>query len=198
MSRPFSDASFAAAADPSAPAALAARLRARWLALAPREQALVRGAAVLVAAALLWWLALAPALQTLRSAPARHAVLDAQLQRMLALQNEAERLKGVPRADQGNAARALQSAVTERLGSTARTNVLGERATVTLTGTPAGALAPWLAQVRSNAKSVPQEMHLLRANAPPGSAPAAAPVAAAAAPATARWDGTLVLALPPR
>lgn len=198
MSRPFSDASFAAAADPSAPAALAARLRARWLALAPREQALVRGAAVLVAAALLWWLALAPALQTLRSAPARHAVLDAQLQRMLALQNEAERLKGVPRADQGNAARALQSAVTERLGSTARTNVLGERATVTLTGTPAGALAPWLAQVRSNAKSVPQEVHLLRANAPPGSAPAAAPVAAAAAPATARWDGTLVLALPPR
>ncbi len=208
MNRPFSDtfSSSSAAADPSAPAALAARLRARWLALAPREQALVRGAAVLVAAALLWWLALAPALQTLRSAPARHAMLDAQLQRMLALQGEAERLKGVPRADPDNAARALQSAATERLGSTARTNMLGDRATVTLTGAPAAALAPWLAQVRSNAKAVPQEVHLVRATAPPGSTPAlaAAPVAgtaaaaAAAAPATARWDGTLVLALPPR
>ena len=179
MNRPFSDTA-SAAADPSAPAALAARLRAHWLALAP-------------------------ALQTLRSAPARHAVLDAQLQRMLALQGEAERLKGVPRADPDNAARALQSAATERLGSTARTTVLGDRATVTLTGAPAGALAPWLAQVRSNAKSVPQEVHLVRATAPPVSAAApvlatapAAPVAAAAAPATARWDGTLVLALPPR
>ena len=164
-----------------------ARLRAQWQALAPREQALVRAAAALVAAALLWWLALAPALQTLRSAPARHAVLDAQLQRMLALQGEAERLKGVPRADPDNAARALQSAATERLGSTARTTVLGDRATVTLTGAPAGALAPWLAQVRSNAKSVPQEVHLVRSNATP-------PAGAAAA----QWDGTLVLALPPR
>ena len=210
MNRPFSDTA-SAAANPSAPAALAARLRLHWQALAPREQTLVRGAAVLVAAALLWWLALAPALQTLRTAPARHAVLDAQLQRMLALQDEAERLKGVPRADPDNAARALQSAATERLGSAARTNVLGDRATVTLTGAPAGALAPWLAQVRSNAKAVPQEVHLVRATAPPVSAPAAvpvaapaagsavaAPMAAATAPGDVRWDGTLVLALPLR
>ena len=167
-----------------------ARLRAQWQALAPREQALVRAAAALVAAALLWWLALAPALQTLRSAPARHAVLDAQLQRMLALQNEAERLKGVPRADPDNAARALQTAVTERLGTSARMALLSDRATVTLKGTPAGALAPWLAQVRSNAKSVPQEVHLVRANAVSGTPDAAS--------ATAQWDGTLVLALPPR
>ena len=211
MNRPLPD---TAAADPSAPAALAARLRAHWQALAPREQALVRGAAVLVAAALLWWLALAPALQTLRSAPARHAVLDAQLQRMLALQGEAQRLQGTPRADPDNAARALQSAATERLGSTARTTLLGDRATVTLAGAPAGALAPWLAQVRSNAKAVPQEVHLVRAPvAPASTAPAATPASFAAAPAaapgtgaaaaasatpTARWDGTLVLALPPR
>ena len=44
-----------------------------------------------------------------------------------------------------------------------------------------------LAQVRSNAKSVPQEVHLVRSNATP-------PAGAAAA----QWDGTLVLALPPR
>ena len=189
MSRPFSDTSSSAAAQPAA-TGLPAQLRSHWQALAPREQALVRGAALLVAAALLWWVALAPALQTLRTAPARHAVLDAQLQTMLALQDEAERLKGVPRADPDNAARALQTAVTERLGSSARMNLLGDRATVTLKGTPAGALAPWLAQVRSNAKSVPQEMHLLRGTA--------APLASATADSTAHWDGTLVLALPPR
>ena len=70
MNRPFSDTA-SAAADPSAPAVLAARLRAHWLALAPREQALVRGAAVLVAAALLWWLALPPQHRIAGNAPLR-------------------------------------------------------------------------------------------------------------------------------
>ncbi len=190
MNRPSSALSFPASSSAAAAAspALAARLRARWQALAPREQTLLRGAALLVAAALLWWLALAPALHTLRTAPAQHAVLDAQLQHMRALQDEAERLKDAPRTDPDNAARALQSAVAERLGASARVALLGERATVTLKGAPAGALAPWLAQVRSNAHTVPQEVHLVRSSTAP----------AAAAPATAHWDGTLVLALPPR
>ena len=74
-------------------------LRARWQTLAPREQNLVRAAVALVVLALLWWLALAPALQTLRTAPARHATLDAQLQRMQALQAEAQQLQGAPRAN---------------------------------------------------------------------------------------------------
>ena len=45
MSRPFSDTS-SAAAQTTAPG-LPARLRGHWLALAPREQTLVRGAALL-------------------------------------------------------------------------------------------------------------------------------------------------------
>ena len=57
-------------------------LRARWAALAPREQALVAAAVALVALALLWWVALAPALATLRSADAQHRALDNQLQHM--------------------------------------------------------------------------------------------------------------------
>ncbi|MGV2482088.1 UNVERIFIED_CONTAM: type II secretion system protein M, partial [Salmonella enterica subsp. enterica serovar Weltevreden] len=73
-----------------------AALRARWALLAPREQMLVGTAGVLVLLALLWWLALAPALQTLRSAPARHAALDAELQRMLQLQAEARQLQALP------------------------------------------------------------------------------------------------------
>lgn len=167
-------------------------LRAHWQALAPREQNLLRAAAVLVAAALLWWLALAPALSTLRTAPARHASLDAQLQRMLALQAQAQQLKDAPRADPDSAVRALQSSVTEHLGPNARLAVAGERATLTLQGTPANALATWLVQARSNAHSVPQEVHLVRS-------PAAAPGRPGdATSARARWDGQLVLALPPR
>ena len=46
-------------------------------------QNLLLAALVLCLGALLWWLLLAPALHTLRQAPARHAQLDAQLQRKL-------------------------------------------------------------------------------------------------------------------
>ena len=68
-------------------------LKDRWKALAPREQNLVLAASTVVALALLWWVAVAPALGTLRAAPARHAALDAQLQRMQSLQAEAQQLQ---------------------------------------------------------------------------------------------------------
>ncbi|ODS66282.1 MAG: general secretion pathway protein GspM [Acidovorax sp. SCN 65-108] len=174
-------------------------LRARWQALAPREQTLVLAAGGLVAFALLWWLAMAPALSTLRTAPARHAELDSQLQRMQGLRAEAQQLQSAPRNTRGDSVGALRTALTQRLGNTAQLNVVGDRATVTLKGAPADALAQWLAQARSNARAAPVEARLTRSAAPAGSAPnAPAPVklgnAAAAMP---RWDGTLVLALPP-
>ena len=84
----------------------ASALHARWQALAPREQSLLLAASAVVAVALLWWLALAPALHTLRSAPARHASLDKQLQQMQALQAEALQLQAQPRADQPDTDRA--------------------------------------------------------------------------------------------
>lgn len=176
-------------------------LHQRWQALAPREQTLVLAAAGLVGLALLWWVALAPALATLRSAPARHAELDTQLQRMQGLQAEARQLQAAPRTNTGDAVGALRTALTQRLGNTAQLNVVGDRATVTLKGAPAEALGQWLAQARGNARATPVEARLTR-SAPPaaatGSAPGGtAPVLGAQAPTAApRWDGTLVLALP--
>jgi general secretion pathway protein M len=180
-----------------------AALRARWQALAPREQTLVLAASAIVAFALLWWLAVAPALSTLRTAPARHAALDAQLQTMLALQAEAQQLQSAPRATSGDVVGALRAALTQRLGSTAQLNVAGDRATVTLKGAPADALAQWLAQARSNARAAPVEARLARSGAAPAAAPpplgglpppgGMAPDVASAMP---RWDGTLVLVLP--
>ena len=174
-------------------------LRARWQALAPREQTLVLAAGGLVAFALLWWLAVAPALSTLRAAPARHAELASQLQRMQGLRAEAQQLQSAPRNTRGDSVGALRTALTQRLGNTAQLNVVGDRATVTLKGAPADALAQWLAQARSNARAAPVEARLTRSAAPAGSAPnAPAPVKLGnAATAMPRWDGTLVLALPP-
>ncbi|MBY0455502.1 MAG: type II secretion system protein M [Burkholderiaceae bacterium] len=206
------------------PSAPRSALQRHWKALAPREKNLLRAAAALIALAVLWWLGLAPALHTLQTAPSRHASLDAQWQHMQALQAQAQQLQNAPRTTPQAALDALQVSVTERLGTSARLSVVGDRATLTLQGTPADALAAWLAQARSNARTLPQEAHLTRTATPPNrpappqpttptpladtsGAPitigasdavvnAGAPSAGVAPPASARWDGTLVLTLP--
>ena len=170
-------------------------LQDRWKALAPREQNLVLAAGTVVALALLWWVAVAPALGTLRAAPARHAALDAQLQRM---QAEAQQLQATPATSPGDAVGALRTALTQRLGNTAQLNVAGDRATVTLKGASADALAQWLAQARSTARATPLEARLTRSAAPAAAVPTGnAPVTLGSTPvAMPRWDGTVVLALP--
>lgn len=154
-------------------------LRARWAGLAPREQALVAGGVALVTLALFWWIALGPALATLRSADAQHRALDAQLQHMRRLQSQAKAMQGQPRQSQDESMRQLESAIRQQLGTTARYSIASERVTVTLTNTPAAALAQWLSQVRTNARAIPGEANLTR-NAAGG------------------WDGRLVLTLPAR
>ncbi|TFY97309.1 type II secretion system protein GspM [Ramlibacter rhizophilus] len=154
-------------------------LRQRWSGLAPRERRLVAIALAVVGAALLWWLAIGPALATLGSAAARHQALDAQLLRMRGLQAQAEQLKSEPRQGHEESVRALEAATRDQLGNTARLVVAGDRATLTLSGTPAGALAQWFTQARVNARALPAEARLTRN-------------------AAGAWDGTLVVSLPPR
>jgi general secretion pathway protein M len=154
-------------------------LRTRWAGLAPREQLMIGSAAGLIALALLWWVALAPALATLRSADAQHRALDAQLQHMRRLQVQAKAMQGQPRQNPDEAMRQLEAAIRQQLGTSARYSIAGDRVTITLTNTPAPALAQWLSQVRTNARAIPGEARLTR-NVAGG------------------WDGTLVLALPAR
>lgn len=160
-------------------------VRRFWDQLAPREKSMVLAASALVAVALLWWVLLAPALQTLRSAEQQHAELDTQLQKMRSLQTEAQALQASPKISYDDALRALESSVRQRLGAGAQLSVAGDRATVTLKGISAEALAQWLSQARINARALPAEARLTRSTA-------AGPGAAAA------WDGTLVLSLPSR
>lgn len=172
-------------------------LSQRWQTLSEREQRLLFGAAVLLAAALVWWVALAPALRTLREAPAQQAALDAQWQQLQALQAQAISLQQQPRMTQAEALRALQLTTTELLGPGAQIQTTGNRSTVTLPSVSAEALANWLAQVRTRARAVPQQAHLKRdaksetkretnADKTNGSAATLAPT----------WSGSLVLSLP--
>ncbi len=154
-------------------------LAARWAALAPRERVLVAAAATVVGVALLWWVALAPALTTLRSADAAHRSLDAQLERMLRLQTQAQAMQAQPRQNPDEAMRQLENAIRQQLGTAGRYSIAGERVTLTLTGVPSPVLAQWLAQVRVNARAIPTEARLTRN-------------------AGGTWDGTLVLTLPAR
>ncbi len=154
-------------------------LLARWNGLPGREKMLVAATAAVVAAVLLWLIALGPALGVLRSADEQHRTLDAQLQHMRGLQQQAQALQSQPKQSHDDAVRRLELSVRQRLGTTARTTVTGDRVSITLTGTPADALAQWVTQARVDARALPSEARLSRNTA-------------------GLWEGTLVLSLPPR
>lgn len=154
-------------------------LRERWTGLAPREQALVGGALLVVGLALVWWVALAPAIGTLRSAGEQHRIVDTQLQQMRRLQAQAKAMQSQPRQAHDEAMRQLEAAIRQNLGVTARYTIAVDRVTITLTNTPPQGLAQWLSEVRTNARAIPGEAKLTRN--PAGG-----------------WDGTLVVTLPAR
>lgn len=157
----------------------AAPLRARWQRLAPREKVMVAATSAIVVLALVWLIAIRPALGVLRSAEEQHRALDLQLQQMAALEEQTRSLQAQPKIGHDEALRLLELSLRERLGTSARLAISGDRATVTLTGTPADALARWLTQSRVDARALPGEARLQRN-------------------AAGLWEGTLVLSLPPR
>jgi general secretion pathway protein M len=152
-------------------------LRVRFIALAPREKLMVIAAAVVVALALVWLVAIGPALATLRTADEQRRSIDSQLQRMAALRTQAQAMQSQPKQNRDEAMRQLEQSVRQRLGTTGRVVIAGDRVTITLTGTPADALAQWLAQARTAAHTLPGEAHLTRN-------------------ASGLWEGNLVLILP--
>ncbi|MBC7601429.1 MAG: type II secretion system protein M [Ramlibacter sp.] len=154
-------------------------VRARWDAFAPREKVLVAGAIGLVIFAIMWWWLLAPALATLRTSEAQRHELDAQLQSMRSMQAQAKAVQSQPKPGYDEALRLLELSVRERLGTTGRLSLQGERATITLTGTAPDTVAQWLAQARVNARALPAEVRINRN-------------------ATGLWEGTVVFTLPSR
>lgn len=156
-----------------------ALLKERWEGLAAREKAWVAAAGGLVAALLVWLIAVAPALSTLRNAEQQQRTLDGQLQQMRILQAQAQALQAQPKQNREEALRLLELSVRQRLGTTGRTLISGDRVTITLTGAAPEAVAQWLSQARVNARALPSEARLNRN-------------------ASGLWEGTVVLTLPPR
>lgn len=135
--------------------------RARWRALAPRERRGLGIAAWVLGLFLLWAVAIAPAWRSVRAAPAQLDQLDAQLQGMRRQANEARELRAVPPLNGSQAAAALRAA-SEALGSAGRLQIVGDRATLSLTGVNGTQLRDWLAEARSAARARPVEANLTR------------------------------------
>lgn len=137
-------------------------LRARWSALAPREQQALGLAGAALALLLLWSVGLQPAWRTWREVPAQREALEAQLLDMQRLATEARDLKAQPPVSAAQSAQALKAA-TDRLGPKARLVVQADRGTLNLTGVSPEQLRAWLAEVRSGARARPIDLQLNRA-----------------------------------
>ena len=154
----------------------------RWNNLAEQERKMLTLVLLVLVGAVLWLKVLAPARTTLRTADAQATALGAQLQRMQGLQAQAQSLQKQPALDWEGAVKALSTATQQTLGATAQISTSTDRATVTLKGASADALAQWLVQARVNARSVPIEARLVRASQD----------------GVATWDGALLMSLPQR
>lgn len=158
---------------------LSRNLSRYWQNLKPRERRLIGIAGLLIGLALLWWLTLAPALKVLKQAPDQHRQLDAQIQAMQSMSNEAKSLQNQPKLGLDDAQKALQAAATQRFASAAQLSMSGNRASLILKNADAQALAEFLTQARVNARAVPSELKITRS----------------ATPSTG-WDGSITFSLP--
>lgn len=138
-----------------------APLQSRWEAMAARERIGLSIAASLLGLLLIWQLGIASALRTLRDAPQQIDRLDAQLQDMQRMANEAKELRAIPAVSAAQARLALNAA-TDRLGAAAKLSVHGERATLALTNASSEQLLAWLGEARNAARARPIEAQLQR------------------------------------
>lgn len=139
-----------------------APLVAWWRGLAVRERRGLSLAAVALGLYIVLAVAVLPAWRTIARAPAELDALEAQLQTMQRLANEAQQLRAAPPVNAEQAAAALKAA-TERLGDKGRLSMQGDRAVLTLNGASTSQLRGWLAEARSGARARPLEANLSRA-----------------------------------
>ena len=139
--------------------ALRASWQARWAAMAPRERRMATAAAWLVGLTLLVVIGVRPAWRTLSQTPSQLREVDAQLDQMRRLADEAVALRQRPPVPPAQAEAALKAA-TDRLGEGARLALQPDRANLTLTNVPGDAVATWLEEARVGARARPLEASL--------------------------------------
>ena len=177
--------------------------QSRWQGLSARERLL---ASVLLGLFGIWLfisIAISPALRTLNSAEQQRAEVAQQVAQMRALQQRAQELQKTKPLSRDESIRGLQS-ITPTGNPALQMTIQGDRVLVQLKNLSASQLATWLAQARSNAQALPDEVHISRSTSSSVSASTSVNASSGinassnSTNTTTAWDGQIVLRLPQR
>ena len=177
--------------------------QSRWRGLSARERLLVSVFLGLFGVWLFVLIAISPAFRTLNASESQRAEVAQQVVQMRALQQRAQELQKTKPLSRDESLRSLQS-ITPTNNPALQMTIQGDRVLVQLKNLSASQLANWLAQARSNAQALPDEVHISRSAT--SSVSSSTSVSALSgvnangntANATAAWDGQIILRLPQR
>ena len=203
MNRPVSIADWKTQAQSLAKQLWQTHGQARWQGLSARERLLVSVFVGLFGIWLFVSIAISPALRTLNSAKQQRAEVAQQVAQMRALQQRTQELQKTKPLSRDESIRSLQS-ITPTGNPALQMTIQGDRVLVQLKNLSAPQLASWLAQARSNAQALPDEVHISRSTS--SSVSASTNVNASSGinatsnstNTTTAWDGQIVLRLPQR
>jgi general secretion pathway protein M len=171
--------------------------QARWQGLSARERLLVSAFLGLFGVWLFVSIAISPALRTLNSAERQRADVAQHVVQMRYLQQRTQELQKTKPLSRDESLRSLQS-ITPTGNPALQMTVQGDRVLVQLKNLSASQLAAWLAQARSNAQALPDEVRITRSNASIGNASNAVSAISTSSAVITTWDGQIVLRLPQR
>ena len=177
--------------------------QSRWQGLNARERLLVSVFFGLFGIWLFVSIAISPAMRTLNSAQQQRAEVAQQVVQMRALQQRAQELQKTKPLSRDESLRSLQS-ITPPGNPALQMTVQGDRVMVQLKNLSASQLANWLAQARSNAQALPDEVHISRSatssvsSSTSVSALSGVNATSNSTNATTAWDGQIILRLPQR
>ena len=177
--------------------------QSRWQGLNARERLLVSVFLGLFGVWLFVSIAISPALRTLNASESQRAEVAQQVVQMRALQQRAQELQKTKPLSRDESLRSLQS-ITPAGNPALQMTIQGDRVMVQLKNLSASQLANWLAQARSNAQALPDEVHISRsATSSVNSSTSLSASSGGNAPinstnAINSWDGQIILRLPQR
>ena len=177
--------------------------QSRWQGLNARERLLVSVLLGLFGVWLFVSIAISPALRTLNASESQRAEVAQQVVQMRALQQRAQELQKTKPLSRDESIRSLQS-ITPTGNPALQMTIQGDRVMVQLKNLSASQLANWLAQARSNAQALPDEVHISRsATSSVSSSTSVSALSGGNATinstnAINSWDGQIILRLPQR
>jgi general secretion pathway protein M len=177
--------------------------QSRWQGLNARERLLVSVFLGLFGVWLCVSIAISPALRTLNASENQRAEVAQQVVQMRALQQRAQELQKTKPLSRDESIRSLQS-ITPTGNPALQMTIQGDRVLVQLKNLSASQLANWLAQARSNAQALPDEVHISRSatssvsSSTSVSALSGLNATSNSTNATTAWDGQIILRLPQR